>query len=43
MPIIEIYGIPNDMLGLPLNDLNEKLFNIYLKTYFISKKFISIS
>lgn len=31
MPIIESYEIPNDMLGLPLNDLNEKLFNIYSK------------
>ncbi|ACQ51274.1 peptidase M27 (plasmid) [Clostridium botulinum] len=38
MPIIEIYGIPNDMLGLPLNDLNEKLFNIYLKNILYFKK-----
>ncbi|AJE13229.1 non-toxic nonhemagglutinin NTNH [Clostridium botulinum] len=38
MPIIEIYEIPNDMLGLPLNDLNEKLFNIYLKNILYFKK-----
>ncbi|HIE5672890.1 TPA: non-toxic nonhemagglutinin NTNH [Clostridium botulinum] len=38
MPIIESYEIPNDMLGLPLNDLNEKLFNIYSKNTAYFKK-----
>nr|CAA61228.1 NTNH [Clostridium botulinum] len=38
MPIIEVNEIPNDMLGLSLKDLNEKLFNIYLKNILYFKK-----